>query len=725
VSPKISRVLLALVVALISLGVRLANETRLMHGPGVSGEWATLDPDGHYHMRRLERALEDGGRVAGTDPWLAYPDGAKGDGTAIPWPPYATQILWLGAARFAPDDPQERREFIERYVGTAPLIFSVLVSALLALAAASLVGREGEESSESVAWGAGLAAGLYHAFSFGAVRYGNWGMGDHHALVALFETLLFLGVGVGLARGWRIRGGIFVGLVLGLALGTWVASALYGAIVAIAIGAATMRAGSRGRIAAHLGTGLCAGALVAVFPAVMASPWTGAEWLNLSTVHAACLMCGIIVFRAAAWMSSDARRRGLLGVVALLIVLVLGIPGTAPADGLRAGLNWSGASSAFMGRINESQPLALSGALVWKWLGFGLVVVPIAVGAAFGHVTARGRIALLPWVVATPVLLWMAFEQRRFAEAAIVPLAVLFGWMVASLARYCLRSSPAWTRWIVLTGLFGLLANLPFAWDSGLRLTKFGSLGETLQMQQHRGLRELATLLRDQPGDGAVLAHWDRGHLIEWVGGRPTVATGFGSYLGEDAFLDPWRFFLETDPQRAEQILIQRDIRFVLAEHPATHSVDSMAEAIHPSRARLWTASAADGTAPWIDSMAARLSNADATQLGRDVGFLRLIARKDHGFLYERVVGAVIEIPGAAGARLDVRARIPMVDGGGPDFEWKAHTIADADGVARLRVPYATRADGAGAVFWTFGDRSGQNTVSPEAVAEGSVVPLR
>ncbi len=723
-SRVLSRALLALVVLVISLGVRVANETRLMHGPGVAGAWATLDPDGHYHMHRLERALEDGGHVAGTDPWLAHPTGVTGEGTPIPWPPYATQLLWLGAAPFAPDDPGERRDFVERYVGTAPMVFSVLVSALLALAAASLVGR-GEERSEPVAWGAGLAAGLYHAFAFGAIRYGNWGVGDHHALVALFQSLLFLGVGTGLARGWRIKGGIAVGLVLGLALGTWVASALYGAIVALAIGAATMRARTQGRIAAHFGTGLCAGALIAVFPAVLASPWTGAEWLNLSTVHAACLMSGMIVFRAAAWMASDARRRGLLGAVLLLVVLVLAIPGTPPADGLRAGLDWSSGANAFMGRINESQPLPLVGATAWKWLGLGLIVVPVAVVVAGGHAIARGRIELLPWVIATPLLLWMALEQRRFAEAAIVPLAVLFGWMVALLARYCLRKWPARIHWVALTGILGVLANGPVAWDSCLRLTKFGSLGETRRMQQHRGLRELATILRDQPGEGAVLAHWDRGHLIEWVGGRPTVATGFGSYLGEDALLDPWRFFLETDPKVAESILIAREVRFVLAEHPANHNLESMAAAVHGPRANIWTASAADGSAPWIDSMAARLSNADAAQLGRDVGYLRLIARKDHGFLYERVQGAIAQIQGEPGERLEVRARIPMAEGGGPDFEWKVRTVADANGIARLRVPYATRADGAGALFWTFGERSGQNTVSTTAVTEGSIVPLR
>ena len=55
-----------------------------------------------------------------------------------------------------------------------------------------------------------------------------------------------------------------------------------------------------------------------------------------------------------------------------------------------------------------------------------------------------------------------------------------------------------------------------------------------------------------------VLAHWDRGHAIEWVADRPTVSTNFGSYLGLASYRDPARFFLESDPAAAEALLAER-----------------------------------------------------------------------------------------------------------------------------------------------------------------------
>src|SRR5574341_1810053 len=67
------------------------------HPYGMGGQgWFSLDPDGLYHARRVERAIREG-EVAQVDPWMNYPEGAR-----IPWPPYYDLSL---AAVFSPFVP--------------------------------------------------------------------------------------------------------------------------------------------------------------------------------------------------------------------------------------------------------------------------------------------------------------------------------------------------------------------------------------------------------------------------------------------------------------------------------------------------------------------------------------------------------------------------------------------------------------------------------------------
>ena len=70
--------------------------------------------------------------------------------------------------------------------------------------------------------------------------------------------------------------------------------------------------------------------------------------------------------------------------------------------------------------------------------------------------------------------------------------------------------------------------------------------------------------LDDRPR--AVLAEWDLGHAIEWRAERPTTATNFGLYLGEDSFLAPWRFFSETGDVAAEQMLMDLEVGTVIID---------------------------------------------------------------------------------------------------------------------------------------------------------------
>jgi len=65
--PRAGLALVLLGVVLLAAATRVATRTVLEPGLGVERveSFGTFDPDGHYHMRRLERALGDGARLLG------------------------------------------------------------------------------------------------------------------------------------------------------------------------------------------------------------------------------------------------------------------------------------------------------------------------------------------------------------------------------------------------------------------------------------------------------------------------------------------------------------------------------------------------------------------------------------------------------------------------------------------------------------------------------------
>jgi hypothetical protein len=92
--------------------------------------------------------------------------------------------------------------------------------------------------------------------------------------------------------------------------------------------------------------------------------------------------------------------------------------------------------------------------------------------------------------------------------------------------------------------------------------------------------------------------------------------------------------------------------------------------------------------------------------------------------LFEIVEGALIEVPGAAGAQVEAKVRVVTPFGRG--FDYEARGEVGADGLARVRVPYATRttapARPTGPWRLRSGDASGTLDVSDEQVASGAVL---
>ena len=674
---------------LVSWGAREAREARFFHLPADGSPaaedagWFSAEPDGLYHVRRVQRARAEGLPPAAADPAMNFPEGA-----AIPWPPYYDALL---AVLLAPVDDAG----LERAAATLPLAFGVLITLLVAAAGAALAGRAGL-----------LAAGLLHALCAGAAHYAVPGIADHHAFIGLLMTALLLLVAEAIRRGGMerpgagLRFGAAAGVCAGLLLGSWVASLVILLVVQATLGlliaADSRRDGAPRAGLAPFGLALHGGALLTLMPAVLQSPWRLEQpWMvvNLSWFHPAFLLAGGLVFVPLLRMApaSPWRRRYPAVVAAALAVLAgwLWLLDAGPAAGVREGFAWSARANAFMGDIAESQPLLGEDRFgtggLFGWLGYAALLAPVAWG--FGLAALLRRPSLLPWLVALPVFGVQALVQRRFADAAAVPMAVVLGWWLADLL--C-RVRP---RPVAAVAAAAAAALLQRPGRIGT-LDGFSNRAENRRDQETvrmNGMRAGYGWLRDHAAPGSsVMAHWDQGHAIELLSGMGSVATNFGSYVGEESFRDSARFFTATDIEAAEWILERRESRYVLVHTSLIWAWDQLREVSGAARAG------------WLRSMGGRLFRPD-DPAGPDYLRLRWISPYPEldvhpellpgapmvpaAMIYERVAGARLEVVAAAGSEvsLELPVRLP---GGGAQFVFRRAATAGPDGVARFRLPY-------------------------------------
>ena len=210
------------------------------------------DPDGAYHLRRVELALVTG-EVPDEDRFLNHPAG----GSPLPWPPlfdgllgYSTRLA-QGRPGTMGITPSYEAELEARLVRLPPLL-GLFTTLAVALSAGALVhrGRPGRYTRHGFVLAptvATLLAGLAYATLPIAAWYGDVGRIDHHVAIALlfalhtlaFARIFACGSFESEHSGCEARGldatlgGITAGFLAGMALLVWLASALF---VAVAVG---------------------------------------------------------------------------------------------------------------------------------------------------------------------------------------------------------------------------------------------------------------------------------------------------------------------------------------------------------------------------------------------------------------------------------------------------------------------------------------------------------
>lgn len=765
-------------------GARHPYPTGAMAFEGTGdASWFSMDPDGLYHTRRVERALAESNPIAGRDPLLNHPEGAP-----IPWPPYYDALLRASAAPFTPEDPVARRRFLEEWVATVPMVCGVLNSLLIALAAACLAGLP-----------AALLAGLLHACAFASVNYSTLGAGDHHAFVALLLTALTAGLAFALRRDQlesKKRGlacGILLGVLAGVLVGSWVASLLYVIQVQCVLALLILRRGRHGIPAlVPLGIAFHLAALVTLLPAVLGSPWLEVNpWMvvNLTWFHPLFLAVGALVFVPLGLLGggslapgeTHAKRYGIYVAGGLLLLAgAFALVGSGPAAGVSEGFAWVSRADAFMSVVKESWPLLGERAdglgVFMSSLGWLSLLAPLAFVFAVREVWVRGSLALLPWVVGYPILGLQALQQRRFADAWCLFTFVLLGWALGRLLSTH-RDAPSPgaegqpaeaktppPRWVFVLSTTLVLILVPLSFGQGFRdrlstgfddaATFWGSPIVDDRLGRRAPLEWLRRYDQRTPNveRGAVMAHWDLGHEIEWIADRPSVATNFGSYVGVEGFRAPSEFFLATGEAQGLGVLARRGATHVYATAWALANLPTLLQVQGLDGDPNWIDAQGRPTQAWGRTLSAALlpvtlqRSRDAEQLTAPLfERLRLIHAGSSfrtqavdprtnmtfrcGWIWERVEGAVLELEATPGSTLEVELQLEFPNAAlRPRITLRKGVQADPSGKARLRVPYATATpNGDGRVVaarWSSGVRGGTVNLTESDVRTGAVIPL-
>ena len=715
--------LVALAAALRSLGV---GNVFLSDGTVVFG-----NSDAFYHARRGLYGTAHFPDFLRRDFCINFPDGAT-----VPHAPgydfFVAALVQLGGGTL---------EVFEAVAAWLPVLLGA-ASVLPVYAIGRVYGGR--------ALGLGAAALL--AVLPIAINYSRVGNADHHAAAALLgATLLALYAAILADRGGeRRRPYLFFGLALvrTVMLLVWHGSLLYLAVGELVLFSCASLMGRREWLVGQAWSCVLTALLVAPVVAQLALPRDGPySATELSRLPVLLLLVGagvcaaqVALQRSARGADPRARAIAALGLGVVAAGLLLAVPGVR--EGLRPALEFVTKTDAWGASVLEQLPLfhergELRRSAGERWLGgiaYLLPLIPLAFVSRLDD--SRTRASALLAIVWSLVFGVLAFSQVRYANDYAAVGSVGAALLVVEASRWLAsRTRPGAYRFFLVVGSLLLVAPLwprffaPAVASAAAVDPAVDRALLTLQGTQLRfaeGLRALTpesggcALEADRP-DYGILAHPAIGHVLHYVARRATPADPFGPYIGQQNF----------DRMRAAF---------------AAHSEDELLR-IAETLGTPYLLTAEDGSEGDPDTVVARLHADDgsATESAVQLGHFRLLQEGPAGGvslavyfqgvveptsspykLFEIVPGAQLEIsalPGTlASALISVRAS------SGRRFAYRAVGTADASGLARIRVPYATDGSAPGATRGSYtviaGDRRFAVEVSEQAVQAGLVIAV-
>ena len=652
--------------------------------------------DAQYHVRRALYSWMNFPALLFRDAYLNYPDGA-----AISWPPLFDFTL-AGLGRVFTRDPNAFQVFA---AWATPLIGALTLFPVYALA------RRMGGSAVGVGAATLLALLPIH------VTYSRVGQFDHHCAVALIGACwLLLVARLAANDGSSVRLGVGLFLVRLAMLLTWHGSLLYLVLAESTLWLAGAFSGRR-ELYRVQATSACATAavlapLVWVFPEPLAGAWSA---IALSRVHVLAVVLVTVVSAGLWWLEGRAghhspsqRLAWTAGLGLLSLAGVAALPFVR--EGLEPGLRFLSMTDGVGARTGEQLPLfailgRAEGRPVWEvWGGFGYLI-PVLPFAVLWACPREAR--AMGWVLAGWCLWFgaLALVQRRYgndlAPAAAVGFALVIAAVGRRIAAWLGGSRVAVACSCVAIGL--VLLAPPLVFQFGPRLanslragfdaprardpalaTVAGSLTRFLE-RVRRVTPETSGFFDDrQEPEYGVVSHANFGHAIQNVARRPTPTDPFWSFIG----VANWdaAFALLAASSEAEALALARQLqaRYVMTSSSAVPgTVEGWLHYADGRETRRFSATGSFRLVTEGPKRGVHLSRSFQVAGGGQDDPSTLPYK-----LFERVEGAVLEVRAPPGE--EVRASLRLESPSGRRIDYQSRAVANAEGVARLRVPYAT-----------------------------------
>jgi len=709
----------------LALAIRLLGFERVFVG---DGEVVLVVGDPWYHLRLALYAFTHFPAFLSFDPYLNHPHGAF-----VPWPPgfdllLATSARLVGAS--------------EHGLAALAALAPPFLAALTLLPVFALARAAG-----GAACGLGAAA-LFAVFPASTV-VSRVGYADHHVLVALLGAMLLALQTRAFGVATRARAAalaVAIALVRSSLVASWQGSLAYLVIADVSLVLVAAARGERRALALEAASLVASAALVApLAPASLHSIGGPFSAIELSWLHvAACAALALWSLAARAWAAPAPAAR----VARALALGAVAAAGLVAVPGVLSG--WARAA-AFLGKTDvwgggnpEQQPLFFfSGGTTWAqvlfgFLGYAVPVLPVYLLWRARRAEEPARLLLVAcWSAAFGAL---AIGQSRFANDLAPAASVGFALLLADAGGWLSRRLrlPGGLGALAAPALAGVLLASPLWREHGPRLRETlawlrgGEAGADRALLTAGGtLLRFAEVVRVSTPETSgfldanarpeygILADPSLGHVLHAVARRATPSDNFGAYVGPEGFMTTLRVLLAMPEEAAVAALRELRVRYVATSWQPSYPAGSLLYRLHEQdglesateRALAHFRHVAEGPAGGVPLASLLAPVAGAPPMPYK--------------LFEVVEGAILEVEADPGARVAASAEVRTAAGRG--FRYRARATADAAGVARIRVPYATEAAGpaaraAGAWRIAAGGSVRCARVSEQDVREGAVV---
>jgi dolichyl-diphosphooligosaccharide--protein glycosyltransferase len=306
------------------------------------------------------------------------------------------------------------------------------------------------------------------------------------------------------------------------------------------------------------------------------------------------------------------------------------------------------------------------------------------------------------------VVCLLTLLQKRFANTSSVAIAMLLALTLRESFEWALRHWPskqgAPRRGSVLVGgtlaliVLGLIQPsldffVPLAsqlWRGEHRVLLSGAsydwyaMSETAAWMQRNTPRTPGWLDSSRAPGYGVVAPWDMGHIIGYVGRRPTSSTNFGDDIGATNFLLVQEYYA-SDEDRAVEILDRLHGRYVVVPYYQSFLREPPGEdAMYHA---LYTRSGSEQVAIERGPGAERPALTRHRLVYEHPPAPRSGSERGPFMVYERVAGA--RIVGRAAPGTEIRSSLTIYKEHYTQLTYRTRAVAGDDGLYELRVPYA------------------------------------